>query len=260
MICKICSSNSGPFSGAEILNKYKIQYFKCPECGFIQTEEPFWLEEAYSEVINRSDIGLIARNIVLSNTTKIILKFLFGKNKKFLDYGAGYGVFVRLMRDFGFDFYWTDKFSDNLFAKDFEADLTGKYELLTAYEVFEHLVQPAEELEEMLKHSDSILFSTFLVPASNPKPGEWWYYAPDHGQHIALYSKKSLEVLAKKFNLNLYTNGKNLHLFSKKKKSNFVFKIITFPYVYKMLNPFLRNNSLMDDDYKMILERLKQKP
>lgn len=258
MICKICSSNSEPFSGAEILNKYNIQYFKCPECGFIQTEEPFWLEEAYSEVINRSDIGLLARNLELSKTTKAVLKFLFGKSKKFLDYGAGYGVFVRLMRDFGFDFYWMDKYSDNLFAKDFEADFSEKFELLTAYEVFEHLVQPVEELVEMMKHSDNILFSTFLIPPNNPKPGEWWYYALDHGQHIALYSRKSLEVLAKKFNLNFYTNGKNLHLFSKKKKNNFLFKVISFPYVSKMMNPFLKSKSLLNDDYNMILSQLKK--
>lgn len=258
MICKICSTNSELFSRAEILNKYSIQYFKCPECGFIQTEEPYWLEESYSEVINRSDIGLLARNLELSKTTKAILLFLFDKRKKFLDYGAGYGVFVRLMRDFGFDFYWMDKYSENLFAKDFEATGNEKYELLTAYEVFEHLVQPAEEVTTMLKYSDNILFSTFLIPSNKPKPEEWWYYALDHGQHIALYSRKSLEVLAKKFDLNFYTNGKNLHIFSKKKKNGFIFKIISFPYVSNMLNPFLSKKSLLDDDYKMVLEKLKK--
>jgi 2-polyprenyl-3-methyl-5-hydroxy-6-metoxy-1,4-benzoquinol methylase len=259
MICKICSSNSELFSRAGILNKYSIQYYKCPECGFIQTEEPYWLEEAYSEVINRSDIGLLERNLELSKTTKAILLFLFDKNKKYLDYGAGYGVFVRLMRDFGFDFYWMDKYSDNLFAKDFEAKHSDKFELITAYEVFEHLVQPVEEVANMLKYSDNILFSTFLIPSNEPKPEEWWYYALDHGQHIALYSKKSLEVLAKKFDMNFYTNGKNLHLFSKKKKNSFIFKILSFPYVSKMLNPFLSKKSMLDDDYKMILNKLKKK-
>lgn len=259
MICKICSSNSEPFSRAEILNKYSIQYFKCPECGFIQTEEPYWLEEAYSEVINRSDIGLLTRNLELSKTTKAVLTFLFDRKKKFLDYGAGYGVFVRLMRDFGFDFYWTDKYSENIFAKDFEAGHSEKFELLTAYEVFEHLIRPIEEVENMLTYSDNVLFSTFLTPQNFPKPGEWWYYALDHGQHIALYSKKSLEVIAGKLKLNFYTNGKNLHLFAKQKKNNFIFKIISFPYVSMLLNPFLRGRSRLDDDYKIVVEKLKNK-
>jgi 2-polyprenyl-3-methyl-5-hydroxy-6-metoxy-1,4-benzoquinol methylase len=259
MLCKICSENTEPFSKAEILNKYTIQYFKCPVCGFIQTEEPYWLDEAYSEVINRSDIGLLARNLDLSKITKAALIFLFDRKKKFLDYGAGYGVFVRLMRDMGFDFYWMDKYSENIFAKDFEADKKEKFESLTAFEVFEHLVQPVEELAEMLKFSDSVLFSTFLIPSNNPKPGEWWYYATDHGQHIALYSKKSLEILAKKFGLSLYTNGKNFHMFSKKKKNNILFKIITFPYISKMLNPFLSKKSLLDEDYKNIINKITER-
>lgn len=258
MICKICSSNSEPFSRAEILNKYSIQYFKCPECGFIQTEEPYWLEEAYSEVINRSDIGLLARNIELSKTTSAVISLHFDKKQRFIDYGAGYGVFVRLMRDLGFDFYWTDKYSENIFAKDFEAKLPDKFELLTAYEVFEHLDRPLEEVENMLRFSDNILFSTFLIPQNYPKPEEWWYFALDHGQHIALYSRKSLESLSKKFGLNFYTNGKNLHLFSKKKKNNFVFKFISFPHMAQAISPFLRSKSRLDDDYKTILEKLKK--
>lgn len=258
MICKICSTNSEPFSRAEILNKYSIQYFKCPVCGFIQTEEPYWLEEAYSEVINRSDIGLLARNIELSKTTKAVISLHFDKKQRFIDYGAGYGVFVRLMRDLGFDFYWTDKYSENIFAKDFEAKHSDKFELLTAYEVFEHLDRPLEEVENMLRYSDNILFSTFLIPQNYPKPEEWWYYALDHGQHIALYSKKSLEVIAGKLKLNFYTNGKNLHLFAKQKKNNLIFKIISFPYVSGLLNPFLGGRSKLDDDYKMILEKLKK--
>jgi hypothetical protein len=83
-----------------------------------------------------------------------------------------------------------------------------KYEVLTAFEVFEHLNNPLEEIDKMLKYSDSILFSTELFPSTAPKPGHWWYYGLDHGQHIAIYSKKSLEMLAAKRALNLYTNGK----------------------------------------------------
>ncbi len=50
-------------------------------------------------------------------------------------------MFVRLMRDNGFDFYRSDRQCENLFAKGFEAslDVSPSYELLTAFEVFEHL-------------------------------------------------------------------------------------------------------------------------
>jgi hypothetical protein len=49
------------------------------------------------------------RNINLSKMVATILLLFFDFRRKFLDYAGGYGVFVRLMRDIGFDFYWYDK-------------------------------------------------------------------------------------------------------------------------------------------------------
>ena len=46
------------------------------------------------------------------------------------------------MRDKGYDFYWQDIYSKNLYATDFEYTKNTKYEMLTAYEVFEHLPDP----------------------------------------------------------------------------------------------------------------------
>jgi 2-polyprenyl-3-methyl-5-hydroxy-6-metoxy-1,4-benzoquinol methylase len=257
MNCRICDSGTEFFSEAKILFKYDIKYYKCPNCGFVQTENPFWLDESYSEVINKSDIGLIKRNFEFSEITKSVIKSHFNKNAKYVDYGAGYGIFVRLMRDYGYDFYWQDKYCENLFAKEFEAK-NEKYELLTAFEVFEHLKNPLEEIKQMLYYSDSILFSTFIIPASYPKPEEWWYYALDHGQHISLYSIKSLEQIAKTFGLNFYTNGKNIHLLSKEKKNGVWFKLITYPYLSKLFIPFSNRKSLHDSDYNYIIQKLKK--
>ena len=60
--CKICNSRNEYLFKALVLNKYDVHYYKCNECGFIQTEEPFWLSEAYSSVITQQDIGLLYRN------------------------------------------------------------------------------------------------------------------------------------------------------------------------------------------------------
>ena len=59
MKCKICGSEASSFDSARILRKYDVDYFECPYCGFIQTEEPYWLTEAYSSAITSSDIGLV---------------------------------------------------------------------------------------------------------------------------------------------------------------------------------------------------------
>lgn len=259
MKCKICENTSDFFAEAKILFKYNIKYFLCSNCGFIQTEEPYWLEEAYRDAIKFSDVGLLKRNFELINpTTNIIYKF-FNNNSMFIDYGAGHGVFVRLMRDKGYDFYWQDIYSKNLYATDFEYSKNTKYEMLTAYEVFEHLPDPIQGVEDMLIFSDSILFSTYLVPISNPKPDEWWYFGPDHGQHISLYSRKSLKILAKKFNKQLYSNGKNIHLITDKKITPVIFKLLTMPVLSNFFSPLFKKKSLLDSDYKKVLENLKSR-
>lgn len=82
MKCKICESISLKFAEAHILNKkYKIDYFQCQNCNFIQTEYPYWLSEAYSQAIASSDEGLIFRNLMLSQITKNIIDRLFDSEK-----------------------------------------------------------------------------------------------------------------------------------------------------------------------------------
>ena len=155
MICKICNSNAKQVFNSKILKKYDVKYFKCDNCGYLFTEQPYWLDEAYSRSINLSDTGLLDRNIYFSKVLSVLIYFCFNKNGLFLDYAGGYGVFTRLMRDIGFNFYWHDPYTQNLFANGFEKDIKpdSKFELITAFEVFEHLVSPKEEIEKMLSYS-----------------------------------------------------------------------------------------------------------
>src|SRR5690349_21110797 len=132
MKCRICVNESLFFAQAHILHKYNIQYFRCNFCGFIQTEEPYWLKDAYINAINASDIGLVHRNIITSNLTKAVIRLFFNGDDEFIDYGGGYGLFVRLMRDAGYNFYRHDIFCENLFAKGFDADINidSRFEIL----------------------------------------------------------------------------------------------------------------------------------
>ena len=61
---------------------------------------------------------------------------------------------------------------------------------------------------------------------TTPKPNEWAYYGLNHGQHISFYNLKTLHYIAKKYNLNLYSNGKTLHLFTEKRLSNSLFNLL----------------------------------
>jgi hypothetical protein len=196
---------------------------------------------------------MVKRNLHLSEITKLMITSFFNKSGRFIDYGAGYGLFVRLMRDKGFDFYWHDKFCENIFAQDFEAKKDESFELLTAFEVFEHLADPVAEVEQMLKYSKNILFSTELFPSSSPKPADWWYYGLDHGQHVAFYTHESLKRIALKFGLNVYTNGKNIHLLTGKNIIPFWFRLISFYPIATFFNCFINRKSLHEEDHKKIL-------
>src|SRR5262245_11213071 len=245
MNCKICSSRSSPFGNALIMGKHPIIHYRCTSCGFIQTEEPWWLEDRDGIVV--SDVGLVQRNLRLAQVSRILLACFFDADGRFLDYGGGYGLFVRLMRDSGFDFYHCDTRCQNLLAKGFDSLSIEPttYEAVTTFEVLEHLVEPLRELREMLRYSGSILCSTELVPTPAPLPGQWWYYSLEHGQHVSLYTRASLEILAHRLGLNLYTNGKALHLLTDRTISAPLFRLLASWRVSRLLWPLVRRKSLL---------------
>lgn len=209
-----------PLFRAQVLQKYEVQYYRCPQTGYIQTEKPYWLDEAYQDAITQLDIGLVQRNLQLRERLLRLIPHFFGTKSAFLDYAGGYGLFVRMMRDAGLDFYRQDPFCENLFARHFDlSDLapTPPFALITAFEVFEHWENPVVELEKVLKYGKNILFSTELQPEPPPqKPEDWWYFSPEMGQHVSFYTRKALEALAAHFGLYFYTDGHSLHLFTEK--------------------------------------------
>jgi hypothetical protein len=258
MLCKICNTQAKDLALATVLGRHRVQYYHCPQCGFVQPEEPYWLKESYSDAITKSDIGLVGRNVSLSGQTKLLISAFFDDRGRFLDYGGGYGMFVRLMRDAGLDFYLYDQYCENLFAKSFQVHEPGDqpYELVTAFEVFEHLVDPMAELERIRAFSTNILFTTTLIATPPPPPGQWWYYGLEHGQHVALYSLRSLEHIAQRFGLHLQSNGTTLHLLTQKKISRWAFRTLLNRHVGKFakiwINRRLRGRSLLASDYEKI--------
>jgi len=226
MQCKICGSPTEFVFKGKILKKYDVDYFRCPNCDFMQTEEPYWLSESYVSAISDLDLGPVNRAVTGARIVESVIVSFFNPNARFIDWGGGYGVFTRLMRDMGYDFYWRDAYCENLFAKQFVAKEESGYELMTSFEVFEHLVQPMAEIEAMLKLSPNILFSTHLPPTRLQSATDWWYLTPEHGQHVAIYSRQSLEFIAARFGLHLASDGFTLHLLSQKPVSKRIFNAI----------------------------------
>lgn len=257
MQCKICRSPSESVFHGTILQKYDVAYYRCPTCDFMQTEEPYWLPEAYSSAISDLDLGPVNRAITGARIVEGVIVLAFDPNAKFIDWGGGYGVFTRLMRDKGYDFYWSDAYCQNLFAKHFVADASQRYEAMTCFEVFEHLVQPMTEIEAMLKMAPNILFTTQFPPSPLKTATDWWYLTPEHGQHISIYSIKSLQFIANEFGLHLNTDGSALHLLSQRPVSNNAFRIIArdrraAQVMRSIGRRRLRKGSLLMDDFRAV--------
>lgn len=259
MVCKICQSPSKKLFKLKVLYKYDVDYFQCPSCLFIQTEEPYWLDEAYSRVISFSDIGVVLRGIYFSEIVTALFGILgIDRSRRFLDHGGGHGMFVRAMRDNGYNFYWADKYCENIYATLFKAeDLPSpdqRYEATTAFEVFEHLTDPMQEISELLAHSDTIIFSTELINRANtPNLENWWYLSTQNGQHIAIYHRQTLEYIARKFGINLYTY-KNLHMLSRRKFNATKYKFGANFRLAKLYNSLIFPKSLTDQDHALYMQ------
>jgi 2-polyprenyl-3-methyl-5-hydroxy-6-metoxy-1,4-benzoquinol methylase len=256
MKCRVCSNTTKELFKLEILHKHSVTYFKCENCSLIQTEKPYWLNEAYSSAIASADTGLLQRNIILSRKVASIIYFMFNKEASFMDFAGGYGVFTRLMRDMGFDYYWDDIYAENLFAKGF-SNLKKNYEMVTAFEVFEHIQKPIDETKNIFKkyNPTAIVFSTLLY--KEPIDKDWWYFTPATGQHVSIYNKLTLEYIAREIGVFFYTDGKNTHIFSKKKLNFFQQLLLTNVSILLSFYVQLRMKSLTFSDHLQIVKKNK---
>lgn len=208
--CPICATAMiERFSGI-FLGCHEARYDQCPSCELLKVRAPHWLDEAYASAINHADTGIMIRNIAISQALAALLPRLNGAGP-WLDFGGGLGILVRLMRDAGFDFRWSDRYATNELARGFEYSASDPAcSAVTAFEVFEHVEDPVALVTEALaagrSRSRTLIFTTELHPGPAPSP-DWWYYARETGQHITFYSRRSLETLAARLGLRLVSNG-----------------------------------------------------
>lgn len=257
--CKICQGPAAFFDRACILGRHQVGYYRCSQCGFIQTETPYWLDQAYSTAIASQDVGIMMRNLVNAEVASAVWNLLLPGARRGVDFGGGHGIFVRLMRDRGFDFYWRDRFASNDYARGFElpaedsslGGAAGRYDLATAFEVLEHLPDPMPELERIFALGENILVTTALLPDPPPKVRDWWYYMPASGQHVSFFTRASLERIAARCGRFLLSNGQH-HLFARERKRPFLFRLATSYRTAWIANRVRRRPSLIPDDFRRL--------
>lgn len=199
-----------------------IAYVLCSQCGFsFAPEFATWSLEDFETKIYNADYVLVDPDYVdarpRANATSLLATFgERGRAIRHLDYGGGGGLLSTLLRENGWQAESYDPFVDRSVAL---PDL-GRFDLVTAYEVFEHVPDVRRlisDLASLLKPDGVVLFSTLLSDGhvSRWKRLGWWYAAPRNG-HISLFSAKSLAALGAIEGFAVGSFSQDLHAYWKK--------------------------------------------
>ncbi|MGF6093783.1 class I SAM-dependent methyltransferase [Pseudomonas sp. 18175] len=202
--CRLCFGPLEKKFSQVILQKYDVKYYQCDRCGSLQTERPYWLDEAYSNKnLSSLDTGAAQRNMHNMAAVYAIAKLFGAKNA--MDVGGGDGLLCRLLRDYEINCYVNDKYASPAYAQGFTVPDYTTPDIVLGFEVMEHFASPASDMEMLFKYqSNIILLSTELY---TNQLEDWWYLVPDSGQHVFFYSKQSLQVLAEKYNYVVLNSG-----------------------------------------------------
>jgi hypothetical protein len=198
-VCRLCGGDVKRVFNGQVLAKYNVGYEQCQRCGSLQTEPPYWLGEAYGQNLSSLDTGAGQR--VLDNFAAVhVLARVLGL-RNLLDFGGGDGLMCRLLRDHGFNAFATDKHAKGGYAQGFGDPDFASPDLLTSFEVFEHMAAPALEIDELFTLRPKVLMLTTQM-YSDQGP-DWWYLAKESGQHVFFYSREAMKLIAEKYGYEL---------------------------------------------------------
>lgn len=210
-VCRLCDGKLRHAFNRIVLNRHDVSYFECLSCHSLQTERPYWLEEAYAGGnLTLADTGPALRSLnsqaIIFAATRILK---FPGNASILDYGGGTGLLCRLLRDIGFDARVFDSYATNDLAKGFE-DTGGSPDVLCSFEVAEHFAEPKKDMAAIFdRDARLIIIGTETYRGQGP---DWQYISSASGQHIFFYSHKGFEGLAVANNYRYERIG-DLHFF-----------------------------------------------
>jgi 2-polyprenyl-3-methyl-5-hydroxy-6-metoxy-1,4-benzoquinol methylase len=226
--CKICQGPS-PLFGVVDFHKSCIElqgcrlpisgspvyYRRCQQCAFTFTDAfDAWTHETFQRNIYNDDYITVDPDFIETrptNNARVVAEAFAASRTSMciLDYGGGSGLLAQRLREQQFDATTYDPFSA------FDTIPTERFDLITCFEVMEHVPSPKETVEtivSLLNNDGAILFSTLLQPKSFEETGlSWWYVSPRNG-HISLYSAQSLARLFAPHGLKVASFSEGTHI------------------------------------------------
>src|SRR5688572_10641672 len=114
--CRLCGEHVAFVFLLKVLRSYDVSYYRCQHCGSLQTERPYWLEEAYRKNnLSILDTGAAQRNINNLAACYAVSKLLKAANV--IDVGGGDGLLCRLLRDYEINCFVKDKYASPTYAQ-----------------------------------------------------------------------------------------------------------------------------------------------
>ncbi|MBK8455894.1 MAG: class I SAM-dependent methyltransferase [Phyllobacteriaceae bacterium] len=197
-VCRLCGGVAKHIFYKKILRRYDVNFFKCSGCGSQQTEKAYWLDEAYSIPGLHIDVGAASRSVKNWLSASAFLdRLAIPRSALGVDFGSGPGLFASLMRNGGRDFRSYDSYTRPTFSSYFAVENVEGLnpEIITAFEVFEHLPEPRKTMDALLSmRAPLVIFTTWPVDGQGE---DWIYYLPDCGQHIFFFSTDALRMIGR---------------------------------------------------------------
>lgn len=195
LLCRLCGGDLRERFRLTVLGRHDVGYHECVQCGSLQTDPPFWLAEAYGCNLASLDTGALQRNLTNFAACLTVVR-LFGLQTA-VDYGGGDGMLCRFLRDHGIDAYSCDRYAQPVYAQGFTDPSFSFPDFLTAFEVLEHLPDPAADLADIFTWNPKVVLLT--TELFSGQGSDWWYLAPQSGQHVFFYSPKAVLLIAEKY-------------------------------------------------------------
>jgi hypothetical protein len=160
---------------------------------------PYWLAEAYASEVDAIDTGAAQRVLHCFALAHTVMRVLGCRTA--LDFGGGSGLLCRLLRDVGHDAYWFDQYSSPGYATGFVGSPRQAYDLITAFEVIEHFPSPRGDFDAIFAAKPRAVLLVTELYAGQGK--DWWYLAPEEGQHVFFYSRQALRFVGERYGYHL---------------------------------------------------------
>ena len=228
--CKVCYSHSYVWGMIDFNKPPKesrgyelepsgtlIAYNRCIECGFVFSPSfDNWSSDEWSQFVYNDIYALIDPGGVDERPrgNAIFLQNLFGASKgdiSILDYGCGNGKLAENLVRYGF----RDTCNYDPLIPQFSAQPGRKFSVVTCFEVFEHLADPAtvaKSICDLVDKEGLIIFSTLLQPSDFEDRGLYWWYVNPRSGHISIFSRDALTRMFRKWGFTIVSINEGLHV------------------------------------------------